>query len=547
MADIKNIRVDGVDYDIKDETARNSIGDLSQLNTDAKDDLVSALNELSANAGSGSCSIQRIESLDESNLKNLRDLEAGSYVLYGYFRPYAGAANILPFDNLLVNVYRADEGSHLFEFSTANSEVNFIEILVDDTADDGYTYTRTPINMLELTATVAKVGNLDELATTEKGTVVAAINEVAASGGSSLVSWNDLTDKPFGEEGTGAVIEWDANYEGMEVVYPFGKNAVGENTDGFVKISDFTPSYEELLNSEIAMVSGGQTVVVPNEELPDLTPLFMSYNGATCIGEIALIVYGTSFIRPSSPEEVLTVPGPGIYVNAEMAETKGVYITKLSYGSTTIKTLDEKFIPDTIARKSDIVSSGNGGAVSWNDLTDKPFGGDETTIEWDGVVTDEMRTNSFPIFGEGTDSYAKISDFTPTYEELLSSEITMFEDDVTITAPNEESPDLKEYFFAGEGAVMFTEYFMVVYGTSFEMPFAPEMAFTAPEPGIYVNTDIAERGSYVTRISYGSTKTIEPKYLPVIPAIPDATGETVSATEFNALLAALREAGYLAS
>ena len=150
MADIKNIRVDGVDYDIKDEAARNSIGDLSLLNTDARDDLVSALNELSANAGSGSCSIQRIESLDESNLKNLRDLEAGSYVLYGYFRPYAGAANILPFDNLLVNVYRADEGSHLFEFSTANSEVNFIEILVDDTADDGFTYTRTAINMLEL-------------------------------------------------------------------------------------------------------------------------------------------------------------------------------------------------------------------------------------------------------------------------------------------------------------------------------------------------------------------------------------------------------------
>ena len=184
MADIKNIQVDGVDYAVKDETARNSIGDLSQLATEAKDDLVSALNELSAGAGSGSGPIQRIESLDESNLKNLRDLETGSYVLYGYFRPYAGASSYLPFDNLLVNVYHVDEGSHLFEFSTANSEVNFIEILVDASAEGGHTYSRTAINMLELNGMVSKLGNLDELATTEKGSVVAAINEVAASGGS---------------------------------------------------------------------------------------------------------------------------------------------------------------------------------------------------------------------------------------------------------------------------------------------------------------------------------------------------------------------------
>lgn len=181
---IKNIQVDGVDYAVKDETARNSIGDLSQLATEAKDDLVSALNELSAGAGSGSGPIQRIESLDESNLKNLRDLETGSYVLYGYFRPFAGAPNYLPFDNLLVNVYHVNEGSHLFEFSTANSEVNFIEILVDASAEGGHTYSRTAFNLLELNGLIDKVGNLAELATTEKSNLVAAINEAAASGGS---------------------------------------------------------------------------------------------------------------------------------------------------------------------------------------------------------------------------------------------------------------------------------------------------------------------------------------------------------------------------
>lgn len=181
---IKNIQVDGVDYAVKDETARSNIGDLSQLTTEAKDNLVNAVNELSAKAGSGSCPIQRIESLDESNLKNLRDLETGSYVLYGYFRPFAGAPNYLPFDNLLVNVYHVNEGSHLFEFSTANSEVNFIEILVDASAEGGHTYSRTAFNLLELNGLIDKVGNLAELATTEKSNLVAAINEAAASGGS---------------------------------------------------------------------------------------------------------------------------------------------------------------------------------------------------------------------------------------------------------------------------------------------------------------------------------------------------------------------------
>lgn len=116
-------------------------------------------------AAIGTSPIQYIESLDESNLKNLRDLTTGSYVLYGYFRPYAGAPNFLPFDNLLVNVYHVDEGSHLFEFSTANSEVNFIEILVDSTAADGFTYTRTAINMLDLSKLIGRVATLEASAT----------------------------------------------------------------------------------------------------------------------------------------------------------------------------------------------------------------------------------------------------------------------------------------------------------------------------------------------------------------------------------------------
>lgn len=55
-------------------------------------------------------------------------------------------------------------------------------------------------------------------------------------------------------------------------------------------------------------------------------------------------------------------------------------------GGYEFKQLDEKFIPDTIARKSDI-SENAGGVSSWNDLTDKPFEDAPETIVWDGDTT----------------------------------------------------------------------------------------------------------------------------------------------------------------
>ena len=48
MADISKLSPDGgtTEYDIKDSTARANIGDLSELETTDKSDLVSAINEV---------------------------------------------------------------------------------------------------------------------------------------------------------------------------------------------------------------------------------------------------------------------------------------------------------------------------------------------------------------------------------------------------------------------------------------------------------------------------------------------------------------------
>lgn len=131
--------------------------------------------------GGGSGPIQYIESLDESNLANLRDLETGTYVLYGYFYPFAGAADTLTCDNTLVSVAHLSAGSHVLVFNPLNCKVNFVEILVDESAEGGHTYTVDLIDMRDLNTLIAMVGDLEGLSTTEKTSLVAAINEVAAN------------------------------------------------------------------------------------------------------------------------------------------------------------------------------------------------------------------------------------------------------------------------------------------------------------------------------------------------------------------------------
>ena len=139
--------------------------------------------------------ITRIESLDTENLVNLRDLESGHYILYGYFSPYANSDISINADNSLISVVRKNAGSHIICLDPLNAKIVFFEIMVDETAEKGFQYTRTIIPVLDVYALIEKVGELDKLTTNEKSNLVAAINEVAGTG----VSWNQIPDKPTEE------------------------------------------------------------------------------------------------------------------------------------------------------------------------------------------------------------------------------------------------------------------------------------------------------------------------------------------------------------
>jgi hypothetical protein len=140
---------------------------------------VNSLRELIEQGGTGGgsgndCGIQFVASTDTSNLLNLRDFESGTYVLSGKFHPYAGSTATVTFASaLLVNIITKTAGTHVQVFYPVNNCVQFLEI-----TDDSYERTNVYLNDL-----LAAVGTLSNLATTDKTSLVAAINEVFNSGG----------------------------------------------------------------------------------------------------------------------------------------------------------------------------------------------------------------------------------------------------------------------------------------------------------------------------------------------------------------------------
>lgn len=100
--------------------------------------------------GGSNAPITYVESLDDSNLKNLRDLDSGTYILYGYFTPYPGAPDSITIDGCLSAAVHLNAGSHVMVYNPRNFKIECYEVLEDESAPDGFTYTREIISLLEL-------------------------------------------------------------------------------------------------------------------------------------------------------------------------------------------------------------------------------------------------------------------------------------------------------------------------------------------------------------------------------------------------------------
>lgn len=142
--------------------------------------------------------IKYIESLDKDDLINLIDLESGTYVLHGYFHPFAGSKTTCTFsNNLIVSIIAKNSGTHGQVLYPINNTVQFFSIMVDDTADGGYVFDRINVSLNDLQALVSEVGSLDQLITSDKTSIVAAINDVAKNESESFCLIDTNTERVY--------------------------------------------------------------------------------------------------------------------------------------------------------------------------------------------------------------------------------------------------------------------------------------------------------------------------------------------------------------
>lgn len=118
--------------------------------------------------------IKYIESLPDGDLVNFRDLPTGTYMLNGYFSPYENSDISVAANNAFTLIYTVAAGTHLVCINAKNSIVNFMEILPDDTAEKGYTYTRTNISLIELYGLIAKVETIEN----QTGDIATALDSI---------------------------------------------------------------------------------------------------------------------------------------------------------------------------------------------------------------------------------------------------------------------------------------------------------------------------------------------------------------------------------
>ena len=160
--------------------------------------------------------------------------------------------------------------------------------------------------------------------------------EAPFGGGGGVSSWNDLTDKPFGDSPTGGdALKWDGNTEGL----------VSAGGSAY-KVSDAIPTMADLANGCTITLSTGETFEITADNMGDLVIDFtVSGMPGIAIAEFALIalednadlseIYG-SFVAPKK----------GVYfMNLDGMFTSSLTIPGYT-GFPSTKKIDPKYLPE---------------------------------------------------------------------------------------------------------------------------------------------------------------------------------------------------------
>lgn len=213
------------------------------------------------------------------------------------------------------------------------------------------------------------------------------------TGGSGVSSWNDLTDKPFYEEFGQIVISKPDEPETFSLLLE------GNNLN-FCKISDLTFTKEQLIGCIITNEKGEQIKIEEESFMPE-----EQSDGMIVIDPGILIVYN-QYVSVIPESLYFSFPSTGIWIHEDLYDE----FKSIEYNGQVIHPLDEKFIPDSIARKKDVKK------ISWNNLVDKPFD-KPLTYSWD--------VNTIPLEVVHWQGYEvhKINGYSPTAGDFAGGKV----------------------------------------------------------------------------------------------------------------------------
>lgn len=178
--------------------------------------------------------------------------------------------------------------------------------------------------------------------------------------------------------------------------------------------------------------------------------------------------------------------------------------------------------------------------IEGNTVWEEKLAYDAQCFEWDG--NEEGRE----IYkGAMADSYVFISDVVPSITELNQRCVLTINKKGTETIETITGDDIVEAI-SGMTVVDTRVYILTEDGINAIRDGQMQSYWPFTKPGIWFMWDTAGN-SWPSKFEYGNSKTIDPKYLPKAVAVADAAGDTPTAAEFNALLTALRNAGYLST
>lgn len=198
-------------------------------------------------------------------------------------------------------------------------------------------------------------------------------------------SWNDLMDKPFGEGYT----------KGETLTKEFGQ----AEENGYWKFSDDVPTLSDLADGVVVTLSNSETGETISYEC------YSVFEDVGCISIMEGDYMWPIYVAPSDGvmNSFTTFQTAGIYVYGDcyfFEEPTTISLTIPGYEFTTqeltIKPLDEKYIPDTIARKTDIPeSSGN---VEFADSIEECTDTTKLYVLPDGYIYAYMTKENVPLF-----------------------------------------------------------------------------------------------------------------------------------------------------